>query len=535
MSNATIGNLRVNLAIDTAEFSAGARSAQATLAGLSKSMRGFGAGLVGALSLGAVASSVDNVIHKVAEIGDVAEAIGITAEQLQVYNRMALASGSSSEAMARGLQEVAEQSTDVNSKLSQLFTANGLTTQGRPVNDVIRDFMTLLQNAKTPAEQLAMATSVLGTRVGRGLVEAFRAGAQGVDESTKAMVASGNYFSNAEIARAQEIETRYNQVMANIATGWQRMVIGVIDGLNAIREAAPEPGGKFNRMGWDLNQPAFSTPLLPPTVNMGPMGGPGQFPQIKIKTTVLPPDNSEVDKLKERLAELQRQLNEALKSGNGDGGSAIEIIPPGTIDDIYGAGEAFQTLWEDMDSGVYTTNELNDALQGMSYTMTDSLGTALSGIISGTSSAKEAFADMAQSVSQDLSRMAAQLLSSGLMQLLSGAFGGIGGISFGGMSFGGFYANGGILGAGQWGIAGEAGPELIHGPARITPMDRGYAAPQMNVTVINNSSASVTARQNNQGDLEVMIEDIVADRLSRGGNKIDSAMSRGFGLRRAGR
>lgn len=526
MSNATIGNLRVNLGIDTAEFSAGARSAQATLAGLSKSMRGFGAGLVGALSLGAVASSVDNVIHKVAEIGDVAEAIGITAEQLQVYNRMALASGSSSEAMARGLQEVAEQSTDVNSKLSQLFAANGLATQGRPVNDVIRDFMTLLQNAKTPAEQLAMVTSVLGVRVGRELVESFRAGAAGVDESTKAMVESGNYFSNAEIQRTQEIETRYNQVMANIATGWQRMVVGIIDGLNTILQAAPEPGGKFNRMGYDLGQPAFSTPLLPPSVNMGPMGGPGQFRPIPIKTTVLPPAKDNTEKVK---ADVEKSITPSpIKP-------SIEPVPPDTIDSIYGAGEAFQTLWQDMESGVYTTNELNDALQGMSYTMTDSLGTALSGIISGTSSAKEAFADMAQSVSQDLSRMAAQLLSSGLMQLLSGAFGGIGGISFGGMSFGGFYANGGILGAGQWGIAGEAGPELIQGPARITPMDRGSAAPQMNVTVINNSSASVSARQNNQGDLEVMIEDIVADRLSRGGNKIDSAMSRGFGLRRAGR
>ena len=36
--------------------------------------------------------------------------------------------------------------------------------------------------------------------------------------------------------------------------------------------------------------------------------------------------------------------------------------------------------------------------------------------------------------------------------------------------FGGFFADGGILGAGKWGIAGEAGPELIRGPASVTPM-----------------------------------------------------------------
>lgn len=39
--------------------------------------------------------------------------------------------------------------------------------------------------------------------------------------------------------------------------------------------------------------------------------------------------------------------------------------------------------------------------------------------------------------------------------------------------FGGFFANGGSLGAGKWGIAGEAGPEIIHGPAQITPMTAG--------------------------------------------------------------
>ena len=38
--------------------------------------------------------------------------------------------------------------------------------------------------------------------------------------------------------------------------------------------------------------------------------------------------------------------------------------------------------------------------------------------------------------------------------------------------FGGFFANGGTLGAGKWGIAGEAGPEIISGPAQITPMSK---------------------------------------------------------------
>jgi phage-related minor tail protein len=57
-------------------------------------------------------------------------------------------------------------------------------------------------------------------------------------------------------------------------------------------------------------------------------------------------------------------------------------------------------------------------------------------------------------------------------------------------SFGGFFANGGVLGAGKWGIAGEAGPEIISGPAKITPMsDLPQAAPAAPTIVTYNISA----------------------------------------------
>lgn len=59
----------------------------------------------------------------------------------------------------------------------------------------------------------------------------------------------------------------------------------------------------------------------------------------------------------------------------------------------------------------------------------------------------------------------------GIGDILGGIGGGISSAISGiGDFFGGFFANGGNLGAGKWGIAGEAGPELIRGPASISPM-----------------------------------------------------------------
>jgi phage-related protein len=68
----------------------------------------------------------------------------------------------------------------------------------------------------------------------------------------------------------------------------------------------------------------------------------------------------------------------------------------------------------------------------------------------------------------------------GLGGLLGGLFGG-GGL---GNLFGGFFADGGKLGAGKFGIAGESGAEIIHGPASVTPMEQmGGNSAQVNITI----------------------------------------------------
>ncbi len=65
------------------------------------------------------------------------------------------------------------------------------------------------------------------------------------------------------------------------------------------------------------------------------------------------------------------------------------------------------------------------------------------------------------------------ILRSNIQRLIAQIFGGFGGGGGGGGGFNpfaGFFANGGTIPAGQFGIAGEAGPEIITGPATVTPM-----------------------------------------------------------------
>lgn len=54
--------------------------------------------------------------------------------------------------------------------------------------------------------------------------------------------------------------------------------------------------------------------------------------------------------------------------------------------------------------------------------------------------------------------------------------------------FGGFFANGGSLPAGKFGIVGERGPELITGPANITPITGGGGAVTYNINAVDAQS-----------------------------------------------
>jgi len=117
--------------------------------------------------------------------------------------------------------------------------------------------------------------------------------------------------------------------------------------------------------------------------------------------------------------------------------------------------------------------ELTDveaALQAIGNQLESTVGSAIDGLIDGTAELNE----MLQQTLKDIAKL-----------LIKGALFGFGGTGPAAKGlFGGFFADGGTLGAGKWGIAGESGPEVVHGPARITPMsDLGGGNTSVNITV----------------------------------------------------
>ena len=66
----------------------------------------------------------------------------------------------------------------------------------------------------------------------------------------------------------------------------------------------------------------------------------------------------------------------------------------------------------------------------------------------------------------------------------------------GGFKFSGFFADGGRIPSGGYGVVGERGPELVRGPASVTPMGAGGNITfQFNVSGSGNGSGGYMGQQ----------------------------------------
>jgi hypothetical protein len=73
-----------------------------------------------------------------------------------------------------------------------------------------------------------------------------------------------------------------------------------------------------------------------------------------------------------------------------------------------------------------------------------------------------------------------------VLVVLAGIFGATGGAKT--PSFAGVFGNGGMIPSGSFGVVGERGPELVSGPAMVTPQ-AALSQPVNNTYVTNNISA----------------------------------------------
>lgn len=521
MTAAQIGNLNVRMGIDTAEFSNGVRAVQGSLGGLANSLKAFAGIAAGALSVQTITQQLGSAITRVDELGEAAEKVGMSAEAFSKLEYAARVAGvgmdSLTTTIARFTRQIVDVSEGVENDASSALRKLGISAvdlQGnlRPTEDIITDVAAAFASMPDSANKTATAIALFG-RSGAEMIPFLNGGR----EAIKAMSAEAERFGLVVDTQSARAAAKFNDdltrlqgasegLQRHIATALLPTLADLAEAMLGIAEqwSSDRPSGASELWNFLTGQPVRDWDIM--TGERLGLGAPGKG-DFQGKTNLpgnINPGNFNLGKTAVMPVTPAK---------------IAPVIPPNTIDNIYGAGEAVRILQADMAATIPEANALSNAFDGIADSITSSLTYSIQGLISGTVSAKEAFSNMANSISQELSDLSAELLKSGLLRFLSMALSGSGGagISIGGSMFGGLFANGGTLGAGKWGIAGEAGPEIIHGPAKITPMGAGGGATSVSwspsITINGNadqrqiSAVMAAEREKFKADLPKMIRD----------------------------
>jgi hypothetical protein len=223
-----IGALLVELQANTAAFSADMRNAsravQTQAAAMTKSLGSVESGITlltrGLGAVGVALSAVNltqftmQSLKAAAELGDMADRLGVNVERLQEYRFAATQAGASIEDMDKALTKFAVVLGDAQrgeeqaqSKLAKLGI-HWRDTAGkvRDVDSAWRDFANSIASEKDNAEALAKLADVLGERFGPKLLNSLQQGAAGFDEAGKKAREWGAIMDAEAIAKAKEFD-----------------------------------------------------------------------------------------------------------------------------------------------------------------------------------------------------------------------------------------------------------------------------------------------------------------------------------------
>jgi len=150
----------------------------------------------------------------------------------------------------------------------------------------------------------------------------------------------------------------------------------------------------------------------------------------------------------------------------------------------YGWKEAFESYAEDATNAAKAAERIFEkTTKGME-----------DAIVNFAKTGKFEFKSLVNSILEELLRSQIQQLFADIFGVFGSGGRGSGGSNFFSDLFAGFFASGGLIPSGKFGVVGENGPELVSGPAQVTPMTGGTAV-TYNINAVDASSfKSMVAR-----------------------------------------
>lgn len=554
---AVVGSLRVDLGMDTAEFAKGAKDAETRLGRLLGTIKSFAAGAVAALSTAAIASAIRSSVNHMDKMGDAAQRVGIAVEELSKLEyaaRFADVSLGDLEAnltkFNRSLAQIqAGGSNDASVALRALgVAATDSSGKLRPVPAIMADLAEEFAGMEDGAGKAAIAVALFG-KSGTAMIPMLNEGREGLAGAAAQAEKLGLVISSNTSAAAAQFNDNLD-ILTYAAQGLtQQIAEKLLPTMVAITNSMVDYIGEGDvaeqiskALGFVMKELArfavdVATAFEELTIWIGAVKDTlftsvtdiGRIKDIWVKAAD-DVGNAWAENA-ERVADMQEAVANAtvIKTTDRKKYAAPVLPAPGGSG---GNGKPGQNTY-----GIYGTpflkfvpddiQKIDDALEGLSTTsrtigeeIGDNLGGAfrtwIDDALDGTFNLSDALGSLAkQFLNMTLSNAATNLFKN----TGHGLYGGAGGGFLASLlnSFSGFFAGGGKIASGRWGIAGEAGPELIAGPATVTPMGGGGST-----IIINNAPPGTTAREtvDSRGNrrVEVQVAEMIAAEQMRPGS-----------------
>jgi len=539
MSNAVIGALRVNLGLDSAQFTTGVRKSQKEAdtfatrlqASFKKVAVGFAAVGAAASAMAAVAAvPIKKSIDAMDDLSKAAQKVGSSAEDLAKLRFAADLSGVSAEGLEKGLTRLNvalnDLSTGATSKASMALRKMGVEA-GTTSLDAVRKLAAQFEKMPDGVQKSALAVSVFG-KAGADLIPLLNSGEAGIAKMAEQAERFGLVVDTQTLRAAEAFNDNLTRLGAVVTGVTSQIAAGMVPALASITDALVgniNTGNVWVSFGQavgrglvNISEAAYATAetvraLSRSTVALYEAGrailsGQGFGAAGAIIGQADAANMASIERRQKIFADLRKSIAD-FKPGEGSGasGAVFSAVETGAAK----AAASVETMREALAKMLATAPKLSDALVKQSRDIagfwadfrgeTQTIETVLSKLVNvdlealrqnlpdmneKLNRAMESATRFGEGLAQNLSQAlvfgqslgqalvssiraaAAELLTSGLLNLLLGERGGSGQRSGGLFSaIGGalgFFANGTPSAPGGLAMVGERGRELVQMP-----------------------------------------------------------------------
>lgn len=241
--SAVIGALRVDLGLNSAEFTAGLKSAQANLGKFGKALSvGFAAAAAAATAAGvAIGFAVKGAIDHADELGKTAQKIGLSVEALSRLEYAAKLSDVELAGLTTGLRKFSQEIVSGN----KAFTALGINVKDasgkfRSTDAVFADVADRFSRMEDGALKTSLAVDLFG-RSGADLIPLLNGGAGGLARMAAESDRLGATISTSTAGAAEELNDTFTRIEATLGGVVNKVMEAALPALQEFADVLASP------------------------------------------------------------------------------------------------------------------------------------------------------------------------------------------------------------------------------------------------------------------------------------------------------